>query len=405
MPSKNGRHRLLAVCFTLPHMQGLHLTADLDACQCPPARLTDANLLLQELQAAVLASGLQHVAELAHTFDATPQGPGGVTATVLLAESHVCIHTWPERGQVTLDVYVCHFSGNQSQRAQHLLERLLHWFQPIQVSRHQLTRGDTGAAPALILAAGRGERMRPLTDSCPKPLLQVQGQPLLMWHVHALLAAGSNHLVVNTAWLAPKISDYSGRYRNIDGRYQLSNSSPFDLQLSDEQAAFGGALETAGGAARALPLLFPNPPNADRVFWVAAGDVFAPQFTFAPEAVQRFKASTALAHLWLVPNPAHNPKGDFGIDHAGRALNLPPDDTRTPRYTYSTIGLYRAELFSEPWCNIPWGNPAGVKAPLAPLLRRAMDAGRVTAELYHGPWTDVGTPERLTELNATKFEP
>jgi len=391
----------MAACFTLPHMQGLHLTADLDACQCPPLRLTDANLLLQELQAAVLESGLQPVAQLAHTFNATPDGPGGVTATLLLAESHVCIHTWPERGQVTLDVYVCHFSGNQSQRAHRLMERLQHWFQPTTKNHHQLVRGQTPAAPALILAAGRGERMRPLTDTCPKPLLQVQGQPLLMWHVRALLAAGSRHLVVNTAWLGGKISEFFGDYRMNGGTFKLSNSSIFNLHLSDEQAAFGGALETAGGAACALPLLFPSQAEPDPVFWVVAGDVFAPQFAFAPEAVQRFRASTALAHLWLVPNPAHNQKGDFGIDHAGRALNLPPDDIRTPRYTYSTIGLYRAELFAEPWCDLPWGNPAGVQAPLAPLLRRAMDAGRVTAELYHGAWTDVGTPERLAELNHT----
>jgi len=100
-----------------------------------------------------------------------------------------------------------------------------------------------------------------------------------------------------------------------------------------------------------------------------------------------------------VPNPAHNPRGDFGIGPTGLALNLPYGDTTTPRFTYSTIGLYRAALFAAPWCDIPHGNPSGEKAPLAPLLRRAMDAGRVSAELYHGPWTDVGTPERLAQLN------
>jgi MurNAc alpha-1-phosphate uridylyltransferase len=145
------------------------------------------------------------------------------------------------------------------------------------------------------------------------------------------------------------------------------------------------------------------------VFWVVAGDVFVPGFAFTQASVDRFRASTHLAHLWLVPNPPHNPLGDFGLSDDGLALNLPKataSDTRQlapdaqPRYTYSTIGLYRAELFSAPWCDMVPGNPTGIKAPLAPLLRRAMDAGRVSAELYTGPWTDVGTPERLAELNA-----
>ena len=154
---------------------------------------------------------------------------------------------------------------------------------------------------------------------------------------------------------------------------------------------FGGALETAGGIARALPQLGP-------VFWLAAGDVFAPDFVFDAQAVQAFEASCHLAHLWLVPNPAHNPRGDFGLSATGLALNLPADDP-APRYTYSTIALLRAELLAAPWCDIPPGNPAGMAAPLAPLLRRAMDQGRVGASLYTGRWTDVGTPERLAELN------
>ena len=154
---------------------------------------------------------------------------------------------------------------------------------------------------------------------------------------------------------------------------------------------FGGALETAGGIARALPQLGP-------VFWLAAGDVFAPDFVFDSAAVQAFEASHHLAHLWLVPNPAHNPRGDFGLTPDGMALNLPADDP-APRFTYSTIALLRAELFGAPWCEIPPGNPAGVAQPLAPLLRRAMDLGRVSASLYTGRWTDVGTPERLAQLN------
>lgn len=243
--------------------------------------------------------------------------------------------------------------------------------------------------PALVLAAGRGERMRPLTDSTPKPLLQVQGRPLLQWHLQALANAGVSRVVINTAWLGEQIpayfSDKNGVKPIWDKRKQLS------ISYSQEGVDFGGALETAGGIARALPQLGP-------VFWLAAGDVFAPDFVFDSAAVQAFAASGQLAHLWLVPNPAHNPRGDFGLSSQGLALNLPADDP-APRYTYSTIALLRAELLAAPWCDIPPGNPAGVAAPLAPLLRRAMDQGRVGASIYTGRWTDVGTPERLAELN------
>ncbi len=244
--------------------------------------------------------------------------------------------------------------------------------------------------PALLLAAGRGERMRPLTDHTPKPLLPVQGRPLLQWHLQALAAAGVARVVINTAWLGEQISnrfsDHFCLQRTTDKREQLS------ILYSHEGLDFGAALETAGGIARALPRLGP-------IFWLAAGDVFAPDFRFAVDAAARFAAGDALAHLWLVPNPEHHPRGDFGLSADGLALNLPADHPG-PRYTYSAIALLRAELFAAPWCDIPAGNPAGVAAPLAPLLRRAMDAGRVTAELYTGRWTDVGTPERLAALNA-----
>ena len=241
----------------------------------------------------------------------------------------------------------------------------------------------------MLLAAGRGERMRPLTDSTPKPLLQVQGQPLLQWHLQALQEAGVEQVVINTAWLGEQISaqflSVFGLQRLIDKRKQLS------ISYSHEGADFGEALETAGGIARALPQLGP-------MFWLAAGDVFAPDFVFGSAAVQAFADSDHLAHLWLVPNPAHNLRGDFGLTASGIALNLPANDP-APRYTYSTIALLRAELFAPPWCDIPPGNPGGTKAALAPLLRQAMDAGRVSASLYTGRWTDVGTPERLAELN------
>ena len=238
-------------------------------------------------------------------------------------------------------------------------------------------------ATAMLLAAGRGERMRPLTDSCPKPLLKVRGKPLLQWQLEALQRGGCKQVLINTDWLAEQI-------------VQAAQPPGLALRYSHEGRDFGGALETAGGIARALPLL-------DEVFWVLAADVFTPGFEFSPSALERFTASGQLAHLWLVPNPAHNPGGDFGLQAVSEgpalALNLAKDDPR-PRHTFSTIGLYRRALFEPPWCDIAAGNPQGIKAALAPLLRRAMDSHQVSAELYPGPWTDVGTPQRLAELNA-----
>ena len=257
-------------------------------------------------------------------------------------------------------------------------------------SAHSPTDSSPIALPALLLAAGRGERMRPLTDTTPKPLLRVQGQPLLHWHLQALASAGVEKAVINTAWLGEQISDH---FSSVFGLQPFKHvRKQLSIFYSHEGRDFGAALETAGGIARALPML-------GEMFWLAAGDVFAPDFVFAPEAAQAFAASDQLAHLWLVPNPEHHPRGDFGLSADGIALNLPDADP-APRYTYSTIALLRAELFAPPWCDIPAGNPQGVAAPLAPLLRRAMDAGRVGASLYTGRWTDVGTPERLQALNA-----
>lgn len=249
--------------------------------------------------------------------------------------------------------------------------------------------------------------MRPLTDTCPKPLLSVQGQPLMQWHLQALLRDGCQRVVINTAWLAQmivqKFNEYFGLKPLYNNGNMLSNIEQLALHYSMEGHDFGGALETAGGISRALPLLFPHDVmDAGDVFWVLAADVFAPGFAFTQQAVQRFANSGKLAHIWLVPNPTHNPRGDFGLDAGtGLALNLPKNDPQ-PRYTYSTIGLYHRALFALPWCDIPAGNPLGVKAALAPLLRAAMDQGLVTAELYDGPWTDVGTPERLAQLNAQR---
>jgi len=244
---------------------------------------------------------------------------------------------------------------------------------------HQIPNQSEQAIKAMILAAGRGERMRPLTAITPKPLLTVRGKALIDWHVEALAKGGFKDLLINTAWLGEQIPVH----------FETRQPSIF---YSHEGHDFGAALETAGGIARALPQL-------GAMFWVLAGDVFVPEFKFLQSAVDAFAASNKLAHVWLVPNPAHNPKGDFGLGGGlgaeGLALNLPADSNQ-PRYTFSTIALYRKTFFDD----LPFGNSQGIKAALAPLLRAAMDNQQVSAELYQGPWTDVGTPARLAELNA-----
>lgn len=237
--------------------------------------------------------------------------------------------------------------------------------------------------------------MRPLTDHCPKPLLVVHGRPLLEWHLRALARAGVRSAVINTAWHGEQISDRFSDHFEL--KTLMGKRNQLSISYSNEGQDFGHALETAGGIVRALPRLAP-------VFWLAAGDVYAPDFDFDASHVQRFRASDALAHLWLVPNPAHHPGGDFGWNADGWALNLKEAEPGQ-RYTYSTIALLRAELFEPPWCDMAGGNPAGISAPLAPLLRRAMDAGRVSAQLHPGLWVDVGTPQRLAWLNEQPLRP
>ena len=223
-------------------------------------------------------------------------------------------------------------------------------------------------AKAMILAAGRGERMRPLTDSTPKPLLEVRGKPLMQYHVEAMQRAGYSDIVINTAWLEEQVVQ----------RFEKPG-----IHFSCEGRDFGGALETAGGIARALPML-------DDVFWVVGGDVHVPQFAFDDRKRRDFAASASLAHIFMVPNPAHNMKGDFA---------LRPDGVTTregsPRYTYSTIGLYRKAFFA----GLPAGNPQGQKIPMLPLMLAAIEREAMTGEIYTGAWTDVGTPERLAALN------
>ncbi|NLD67730.1 MAG: nucleotidyltransferase family protein [Limnobacter sp.] len=219
----------------------------------------------------------------------------------------------------------------------------------------------------MILAAGRGERMRPLTDHCPKPLLEAGGKPLIAWHLEALAAAGFDEVVVNHAHLGPMIEQALG-----DGsRWGLR------LSYSPEQRA----LETAGGIARALPRLGPGP------FLVVNGDVFCDYpFARARDIAQRLRDDALLAWTVLVPNPPHHPDGDFAL--VGDRLA----DEGGERLTFSGIGVYAPELFA--------GLDGSVPAKLAPLLRAAATRRQVGAERHDGRWTDVGTPQRLAELDA-----
>jgi MurNAc alpha-1-phosphate uridylyltransferase len=214
---------------------------------------------------------------------------------------------------------------------------------------------------AMILAAGRGERMRPLTDTLPKPLLRVHGKPLIEYHVERLAQAGFERIVINLAWLGSLIRDYLGN----GSRYGVS------IHYSEE---FPQALEPAGGIFRALPLLGGAP------FAVVNGDIFT-DYPFE----QLHLPEGRDAHIVLVPNPPQHPRGDFGLER-GLAVAAAPQ-----QYTFGCIAVYRADFFA--------GCTDGA-FPLKPLLLRSMAAGRCSAEFYTGPWEDVGTPERLQALNA-----
>ena len=214
---------------------------------------------------------------------------------------------------------------------------------------------------AMILAAGRGERLRPLTDETPKPLIKVAGKFLIEYHLLNLANAGFADIVINTAWLAGKIHEALG-----DGnRYGVS------IQYSDE----GVALETAGGIINALSLLGNEP------FLVINGDIWC-DYTLSdlPELI-----TDRQAHLVLVDNPDHNHKGDFALDN-GLIKNSGKN-----MFTFSGIGLYRADFFAEQ-------HPGAV--PLAPIIRKKCEADLVSGQLYEGQWTDVGSIERLQELEA-----
>ncbi len=225
---------------------------------------------------------------------------------------------------------------------------------------------------AMILAAGRGERMRPLTDHTPKPLLQAGGKPLIVWHIESLVAAGITELVINHAHLGVQIEHALG-----DGK-QFGAS----IQYSAEETA----LETAGGIAYALPLLGNEP------FAVVNGDIYCDyDFARLPKLAEQMKSNHDNAHLVLVNNPLHNPKGDFCIFNQ-RIISSPSAlKPQSSILTFSGIGLYRPSLFTD--------IPRGSKAPLAPLLREQIAANKVSGEHHQGIWMDIGTPQRLDELD------
>lgn len=221
---------------------------------------------------------------------------------------------------------------------------------------------------AMILAAGRGQRMRPLTDHTPKPLLPINGQPLIGWHLQRLGAAGICDVVINHAWLGEQIEQTLGDGKRWGVQIRYSAESP--------------ALETAGGIARALPLLGSEP------FLVINGDIWCDwPLTRATDIAKHWQTQRALlAHLIMVANPSHHLEGDFYLsgDTVVQAHGQ-------PKLTFAGIGVYHPDLFADLDPN--------QAAPLAPLLRQAMDQSAVRGELHDGHWIDVGTPERLAMLS------
>lgn len=224
---------------------------------------------------------------------------------------------------------------------------------------------------AMILAAGRGERMRPLTDTCPKPLIPAGGQPLIVWHLRALAKAGFREVIINHAWLGEQIES------------TLGDGSQWGLHLSYSPEP--SALETAGGIAKALDFFQGQP------FLLMNGDIWSdwnPAQAFA--MAERLYTGPELAWLVLAPNPPHHPDGDFGMLD-GQAHLCVKTCANAQSATLSGIGVYKPELFAQ----LPKGQPA--KA--APLLHAAIARKQVLGTLHAGFWMDIGTPERLAQLN------
>jgi len=224
---------------------------------------------------------------------------------------------------------------------------------------------------AMILAAGRGERMRPLTDTTPKPLLEAGGKPLILWHIDRLIGAGITELVVNLSWLGPRIVAALGDGARFGAR----------IRYSDEPSP----LETAGGIANATDLLGEQP------FLVINGDIWCDwDPSQAHDIARSLQAGREQAWLLLTRNPPHHPLGDFRLGTDGAVSDrdpCAPDDA----LTFTGIGIYRPDLFA--------GIGKGRPAPLAPLLRHAMEQGRVKGRRFTGQWIDIGTPQRLSALN------
>jgi len=212
---------------------------------------------------------------------------------------------------------------------------------------------------AMILAAGRGERMRPLSDTTPKPLLRVAGKPLILWHIENLKKAGFEEIVINIAHLGEQIVDF------------LSDGGKFGVKIHYSDERDKGALESAGGIKKALDFL-------SETFLVVNGDIFC-SYEFNAD----FTLHNSLAHLILVPNPPHNTQGDFGLKNALLTFDI-------PRYTFSGIGYYSKALFEDVELQ---------KSPLAPLLRQHITKNEISGELFNNMWHDIGTPQRLKEIN------
>jgi MurNAc alpha-1-phosphate uridylyltransferase len=227
---------------------------------------------------------------------------------------------------------------------------------------------------ALILAAGLGERMRPLTERTPKPLLEAGGRPLIAWHLEKLADRGVREVVVNTSWLADQFPQALGDGSRWGLRIRYSYEGP-------------DPLETGGGMWRALDLL-----GRDAPFIAVNGDVWSDA-----DYARLPSGPAGDAHLLLVDNPEHHPQGDFALGADGRVAN-----TGTARLTFSGIGVYRPSLLDD-WRGVIGATEGAAQDPprfkLAPLLRAAMARGRVTGEHHRGRWTDVGTPQRLAELD------
>jgi MurNAc alpha-1-phosphate uridylyltransferase len=229
---------------------------------------------------------------------------------------------------------------------------------------------------AMIFAAGRGERMRPLTDTIPKPLVKVRGRPLITWHVLNLVRAGITEIVINHSHLGHMIEE------------ELGDGSRYGARIAYSHEPV--PLETAGGIVNARHLL------GDAPFLAISADIYAPHFDFS-QAIDVLKNEDALgnayphdkrdiAWLYLTPNPWHNPQGDFGLN----LYTLSNDGE--PKWNFANIGVYRPEMFD--------GFAPGEFLKLGPLMRKFVEQGRVGGEIYEGTWVNVGTMQQLDELNA-----